>query len=77
MILSVAFPVMTTFTARAASTRSKSGASMVRVTMLPLPLMPLPKSTDGAAMQTKYVVAVIMVPSRTAIKSILFMVAII
>lgn len=38
---------------------------------------PLPKSTDGAAMQTKYVVAVIMVPSRTAIKSILFMVAII
>jgi len=42
-----------------------------------LPLMPLPKSTDGAAMQTKYVVAVIMVPSRTAIKSILFMVVII
>ena len=77
VILPVALPVMTTFTARAASTRSKSGASMVRVTMLPLPLMSLPKSTDGAAMQTKYVVAVIMVPSRTAIKSILFMVVII
>ena len=53
VILPEVLSVMTTLTARAASMRSKAGASMVRVTMLPLPLSPLPKRTDGAAMQTK------------------------
>ena len=53
VILPEVLSVMTTLTARAASMWSKAGASMVRVTMLPLPLSPLPKRTDGAAMQTK------------------------